>query len=153
MTNQVSLISSPNALAGSTFRCDLARRGRAGDAQDAEALGVPERVLHFAQFRRALEFQRRIAARDGEGQGVAGAGADQALHVGEAADLLAVDGGDDVADLKPGPLGGAGGFDLVDARRGARLAEEGERQVTMIARMKFAIGPAATMAARAPTFL
>jgi hypothetical protein len=41
----------------------------------------------------------------------------------------------------------------LSTRAGARLAEEGKRQVKMtIARMKFAIGPAATMAARAPTF-
>src|SRR5437879_7287474 len=106
---------------------DFARRRRTGDAENPEALRVAEGVLHFAQFRRALQLQRGITALDGEGQGVAGTDADEALHVGEAADLLAVDGGDDVADLKARPLGGAAGFDLVDARRRARLAEEGEQ--------------------------
>ena len=64
----------------------------------------PNGILHFAQFRRALQLQRGIAALDGEGQRVAGADADDALHVGEAADLLAVDRGDDVADLEARPL-------------------------------------------------
>src|SRR5438045_5724094 len=53
--------------------------------------------------------------------------ADDALHVRETADDLAVDVSHHVADLKARGRGGAIGFDLVDARRRARLAEEGEQ--------------------------
>src|SRR5207342_1845509 len=92
-----------------------------------EPLRVSKRILYFAQLRRALQLQRGITALEGEGEGIAGANADEALHVGETADLLAVDGQDDVADLETRALCGAAGFDLVDARRGARLAEEREQ--------------------------
>src|SRR4029079_9223024 len=68
-----------------------------------------------------------IAALDREGQLVAGMNADDALHVGETANGLAVDRRYHVADLKTRGRVGAIGFDLVDARRRARLAEEGEQ--------------------------
>src|SRR5450631_2547527 len=58
---------------------------------------------------------------------LAGANADDALHVGEASDLGVIDRRYDVADLKARHRGGTARLDLIDARRRARLAEEGEQ--------------------------
>ncbi len=58
---------------------------------------------------------------------LAGANADRALHLGEASDPLAIDGGHDVAGLEAGPFRSTAGLDLVDARGGAGLAEESEQ--------------------------
>ena len=55
-----------------------------------------------------------------------GAGADDALHVGEAVDLLAVDGDDEVAGLKPAACGGARRLHRIDARAGGLLAVDRE---------------------------
>ena len=55
-----------------------------------------------------------------------GAHADDALHLAEALDRLAVDFDHEVAGLEARPLGGAAGIDDVDLGRGAPLAEEGE---------------------------
>ena len=110
----------------------------------------PNGSFTSAQFRRALQLQRGIAALDGEGQRVAGTDADDALHVGEAADGLAVDRGDDVADLKARPLAAALLASILSTRAVVLgLPKKVNRQVKItIARMKFAIGPAATIAAR-----
>ena len=85
---------------------------------------------------------------------LAGADADDALHVGEAADRAAVDRQHDVAGLEPGRRGGAVGLHRIDARQRALLAVDhrGKPAKITIARMKLASGPATTMAARGPTF-
>jgi len=98
--------------------------------------------------------QRRITAPDGEVKGVAAMNADDALHVREVADDLAIDNRDDVADLEAGAFSRAGGFDLVTRAVVLGLPKKVNRQAKItMARMKFAIGPAATIAARGPTFL
>ena len=73
------------------------------------------------------ELQRRITAPDSEVKGVAAMNADDALHVREVADDLAIDNRDDVADLEAGAFSRAAGFDLVNARGRAGLAQEGEQ--------------------------
>src|SRR6185437_1234604 len=84
-------------------------------------------VLHLSQFRRTLQLHGGIAALDGECQLLARAGADDSLHVGEAVDRRAIDRRDYIADLKAGRRRRTARFDLVDARRRARLAEEREQ--------------------------
>ena len=154
-TNQVSLTPSQSAVAGST-RSVTTSPGvdRAGDAEHAEPVRVAERILHFAQFRRALQLHAWIAALDRESQLLAGMDADDALHVGEAADRLAVDRGDDVAGLEAGGRAALSASTLSTRAVVLGLPKNVNRQAKItIARMKFAIGPAATIAARGPTFL
>src|ERR1700730_2530545 len=88
---------------------------------------MAERDFHFLEFRRALQLQGGIAALDRERQVLAGANADNALHVGEASDLAVIDRRDDIADLKARRSRSTARLDLIDARRRARLAEEREQ--------------------------
>src|SRR6266851_1086555 len=105
----------------------FAGRCRTGDSHHALLMGVAERVFHWLEFRRSAQFQRRIAAFDPEGQLIPGVSHDNSLHIGKASDRAAIDRDYDVTDLKAGFLGGAAHFHLVDARRRARLAKEGEQ--------------------------
>ncbi|TDN07432.1 hypothetical protein CEE84_11665, partial [Lactobacillus crispatus] len=78
----------------------FARRGGAGDSQDADPLDVVEIVLDLTQFGCGLQGDGRPIALDCEGQLLAGIDRDDALHVGEAVDDLAVERGHHVAGLK-----------------------------------------------------
>src|SRR5580704_5341920 len=83
------------------------RRGRPGNAQNADAMHVAEIVLDLLERRRRFEHQLRTLAVDGDIERLAGAVADHALHVGEVADGAAVDRHHQVARLKSGRGGGA----------------------------------------------
>ena len=88
---------------------------------------IAERVFHFLQLRRAAQLHGGIAALDREGELFTGVNADDALHVGEASDRVAVDCRHDVADLKAGRRRGTPRLHFIDARRRARLAEKREQ--------------------------
>src|SRR6185312_3958136 len=105
---------------------DVARLHRPADAEHTEAVGVAEIVLDLAQLRRGGQRDRSAAAVDDDLERLAGADADDALHVGEAVDRLAVDRGDEVARLEAGGLRGTVGLHRVDAGAGRLAAGGGE---------------------------
>ncbi len=98
------------------------------DPEDAQTVGIAERILDLTQLRRALQFHARSAPRHGESESLAGSAADDALHVRETLNLGSIDPGHHVADLKTGRGRGAVCLDLVDPSRRARLAEEREHE-------------------------
>ena len=79
-------------------------------------MNVTEIVLEFLELRHSLERDLRIVALDLDDQRCTCADADDALHVGEAFNLLAVDRQNQVAGLEAGCLGGAARLDRIDAR-------------------------------------
>ena len=85
--------------------------------------------LSFTSFSAgtALSVTRVAAAVDLEHQRLAGAGADDPLHVGEAFDLAPIDRQHQIARLESGRRGGAFGLHRVDPRRCARLPEDHEQ--------------------------
>ena len=80
----------------------------------------------------------RIATLDGERQLIAGVNADDALHVGEAADGLAIDHGHDVANLKARGRSRAIGFDFVDARGRVYGATSFDTPAVVVHRLRLA---------------
>src|SRR5688572_18878933 len=94
--------------------------------EKADAL-LAERRLRLADVGSGAQGHGCAAPIDGHAERVAGAGADDALHVGEARDRAPVDGADQVARLEPGPLGGAAGLHDLNARRqDVAAADEGD---------------------------
>src|SRR6185437_15689748 len=108
------------------FRQGVTGRGLAGNAENSETLLITKGILHRPQLRGPLQLDDAIAALDRELHRFARVRANDALHVGKAVDLAAVDGSDDVTDLETRGRRRAARFDLVNARRSARLAEKGE---------------------------
>src|SRR6201999_2101656 len=108
------------------LRLNVARRHRAADAQHAEPVHVAEIVLQLLELRCRLERDRHAPALNLDRERFAGADADDALHVGEVVHLLAVDGGDEIARLEAGGLGGTVRLDRVDAGAGRLLADRHE---------------------------
>src|SRR5690242_16200183 len=105
---------------------DVARRHRAADAEHAEPLHVAEIVLQLAQLRGGSQRHRRAATLDFDGERLAGADADDALHVAEAVDLAAVDRQHEVAGLKAGRRRRAVGLYGIDPGGGGLLADRHE---------------------------
>src|SRR6185369_91853 len=108
------------------LRLDIARRHRAADTEHADTVNVAEIVLELLELRYRLEGDGGAAPVDGDRQRFAGADADDALHVGETSDRLAVDRHDEVARLEAGDLCGAVRLDGVDARGCGLLAGDHE---------------------------
>src|SRR6185312_4848530 len=88
------------------------------DADDRDLDLVAERVFLLHQPGRGLDGNVLAVAQQNEGDGVAGAARHQALDVGEAVDLLAIDADEAVARLDAGLLGGAAGGHLDHHRLG-----------------------------------
>ena len=110
---------------------------------------IAKAILNFAQFRSSVQKRHgRITTLHRKDQRRSRLDAHDPLHIGEIFDRAAVNRGHDVTGFEASRGGGAIFPDAVDTRTLIRLAEEREqrRKITM-ARMKFAIGPAATMAA------
>ena len=128
MTDQVSWTASHTACGGATgWSFEIFRRHRAADAEDADALHVAEIVLDLFQRRRGLEDELRCPSRSTVmASGFAGARADDALHVGEVVDRVAVDGDDQVAGLEAGFRGRAVRLHRIDPRAHGLLAVEHE---------------------------
>ena len=103
--------------------------GVAADADHAHAaVLLPNRSEISRRAGVALRVSSAPAAVDLEGQLAIGAAADDALHVGECLDRLAVDADDHVARLEAGARGRPAGHQLVDPRRGHLHAHKRERQ-------------------------
>ena len=116
-------------------------------------MDIAKIVFELLELRHGLESDRRSAALDFDRQRLAGADADDALHVGEAFDFLAIDREHQIARLEirrpppRWPVCTVSTRALVVClptvmKMAAKMA---------IASTKFAIGPAATTAAREPT--
>src|SRR5262245_56343910 len=89
-------------------------------------MDVAKIVLELFELRRRLEVDRRTATININRQRLAGTDADDALHVGEALDLLAVDCGNQISGLESGSLGRAGRLHRVDPRARRLLADRHE---------------------------
>src|SRR5580693_9088020 len=101
-------------------------RGRPGNAQNADAMHVAEIVLDLLERRRRLEDKLRTLAVNGDVEGLAGALADDALHVGEVADGAAIDREHQVTGLEPGSGSRAIRLHRVDAGGHGLLAVKPE---------------------------
>src|SRR5262249_52512384 len=80
----------------------IVRRRRTSDAELALTDDVAEAILDLFQRRGRLEGHARAATLDLEHERLAGAGADDLLHVREAVDRLAVDAQHQIARLEAG---------------------------------------------------
>ena len=156
ITNQVCSTPSTTAWTGGhPFGAHVSRRGRALDAENADAVGIVEPVLDLLQLGHRLQRDQRAAAIHHDLERPLGAGGDDALHVGEALDLTAVDRNDQVARREtPPPSAALSGRTVSTRAEMICLPNAIATAAKMtIARMKLAIGPAATIAARRATDL
>ena len=127
MTNQVSWAPITTARGGETgWYFKVFRRHRAADAENADAMNVAEIVFDLFQRRRRLEHELGAFAVHLDVERFTGALADDALHIGEVVDGLAVDGDDHVARLESGGRGGTIGLHGVDPRAHGLLAVDHE---------------------------
>ena len=86
-------------------------------------MDIAKIVFEFLELGRRLESDRRSAAVHINRQRVAGTDADDALHVGETLDFLAIDRGYQVAGLESGGLRRAGRLHRVDPCARGLLAD------------------------------
>ena len=100
---------------------------RPANPEHADAMDVAKTVLDLLERRRRFKRELLAPALDQDRQGLAGAGADDPLHVGEALDRAAVDGQHQVAGFEPCRLGGATGLDRVHAGGRTLLAVNHEQ--------------------------
>ena len=105
---------------------DVAGRHGAADTEHAEPVHIAEIVLHLLELGHRLERDLHAAALDLDLERRAGADADDALHVGEAVDRLAVDGEHEVAGLEAGGLRRAVRLHGIDAGGRGLLADDHE---------------------------
>src|SRR2546423_10683684 len=88
---------------------------------------VSKGIFNYLQMRRGTKLQGRIASLNGKTQLLAGANANDSLHIGESSDRGAIDCGYHIADLEAGRGRGTARLHLIYARRRARLAQESEQ--------------------------
>ncbi len=127
MTNQVSCTPIHTACGGATgWQFQIRGRRRAADAKKPDPMHVAEIVFDLFQRRRRGKNERGAFAIDCDFEGVARALADDALHVLEIVDGLAVDGNDQIAGLKSGGGGRAVGLHRVHPGSHRLLAVQSE---------------------------
>src|ERR1039458_9927604 len=95
-------------------------------AEHAEPVHIAEIILELLELRRGFERDMHAAAFDLDIERLAGADADDALHVGEIVDFLAIDRHHQVARHEAGGLRGAGRLHRIDAGAGGLLADDHE---------------------------
>ena len=96
------------------------------NAEEPDPHRVAEIVGDLLALGRGRDLDGLAVAIDDEMKRLVGARADDALHLAEALDGLAVDADHPVARQEAGPLGGAARIDDIDLGGGDALAEQGE---------------------------
>ncbi len=108
------------------FRLNVTGRHRPADTEHAQTMDIAKIVFDLLELGCRLESDRRSTTVHLNRQRFASADADDALHVGETLDFLAIDRGYQIAGLKSGRLRRAGRLHRVDQCTRGLLADRHE---------------------------